>query len=242
MGNFIVVIPARLASSRLERKALADLGGKPMVVRVAERARLSKAQQVIVATDAPEIESACKAAGLTVMLTRADHPSGTDRIAEVALQLGCGDTAQIVNVQGDEPLIPVELINHVAMTLESNPECIMSTAAVAIDTPSEITNPHAVKVVLNQRSEALYFSRSVIPYNRAQSAPIYYRHIGIYAYRVGFLKTYSQLAISPLEVAESLEQLRALWHGYRIAVHITPHIPPAGVDTQADLERVRTFF
>ena len=242
MTVFTVVIPARLASSRLERKALADLGGKPMVVRVAERAAQSKAKQILVATDAVEIESVCQAAGLTVLMTRADHPSGTDRIAEVASRLGLDDEALIVNVQGDEPLIPVELINQVADTLAANSECVMSTAAVAIQNAEEITNTNAVKVVLNQRHEALYFSRAEVHYDRTQSSPTYYRHIGIYAYRVAFLKKYAQLTSSPLEVAESLEQLRVLWHGYRIAVHLASVLPPAGVDTPEDLARVRALF
>ena len=242
MGSFTVVIPARLASSRLERKALADLGGKPMVVRVAERAAQSAANRIIVATDAQEIESVCKAANLEVMMTREDHPSGTDRLAEVALQLGLNDEAIVVNVQGDEPLIPVDLINQVANTLQSKPHCAMATAAVAIHDQSEIANPNAVKVVLSKNNEALYFSRSAIPFDRNHTSPIYYRHLGIYAYRTGFLKAFSNLAISPLEQAESLEQLRALWHGYAIAVHITPESPPPGVDTQADLDRARQFF
>jgi 3-deoxy-manno-octulosonate cytidylyltransferase (CMP-KDO synthetase) len=242
MGSFTVVIPARLASSRLERKALADLGGKPMVIRVAERSTQSAANRIIVATDAQEIESVCKAANLEVMMTREDHPSGTDRLAEVALQLGLNDEAIVVNVQGDEPLIPVDLINQVANTLQSKPHCAMATAAVAIHDQSEIANPNAVKVVLSKNNEALYFSRSTIPFDRNHSSPIYYRHLGIYAYRTGFLKAFSNLAISPLEQAESLEQLRALWHGYAIAVHITPESPPPGVDTQADLDRARQFF
>jgi 3-deoxy-manno-octulosonate cytidylyltransferase (CMP-KDO synthetase) len=242
MGSFTVVIPARLASSRLERKALADLGGKPMVIRVAERSAQSAANRIIVATDAQEIESVCKAANLEVMMTREDHPSGTDRLAEVALQLGLNDEAIVVNVQGDEPLIPVDLINQVANTLQSKPHCAMATAAGAIHDQSEIANPNAVKVVLSKNNEALYFSRSTIPFDRNHSSPIYYRHLGIYAYRTGFLKAFSNLAISPLEQAESLEQLRALWHGYAIAVHITPESPPPGVDTQADLDRARQFF
>jgi 3-deoxy-manno-octulosonate cytidylyltransferase (CMP-KDO synthetase) len=242
MGSFTVVIPARLASSRLERKALADLGGKPMVIRVAERSAQSAANRIIVATDAQEIESVCKAANLEVMMTREDHPSGTDRLAEVALQLGLNDEAIVVNVQGDEPLIPVDLINQVANTLQSKPHCAMATAAVAIHDQSEIANPNAVKVVLSKNNEALYFSRSAIPFDRNHNSPIYYRHLGIYAYRTGFLKAFSNLAISPLEQAESLEQLRALWHGYAIAVHITPESPPPGVDTQADLDRARLFF
>ena len=242
MGSFTVVIPARLASTRLPKKALADLGGKPMVVRVAQRASQANTDQVIVATDASEIESACKASSIHVVMTRTDHPSGTDRIAEVVTHLQLKDDDLVVNVQGDEPLIPVELINQVAKTLEAKPDCAISTAAVAISDPSEINNPNAVKVVLNQMAEALYFSRSAIPFDRTHSSPVYYRHIGIYAYRVHFLKKYSELIPSPLEQAESLEQLRALWHGFRIAVHITPESPPAGVDTPEDLERVRGFF
>jgi 3-deoxy-manno-octulosonate cytidylyltransferase (CMP-KDO synthetase) len=175
-------------------------------------------------------------------MTRIDHPSGTDRIAEVVTRLQLNDDDLVVNVQGDEPLIPIELINQVAKTLEAKPDCAISTAAVAISDRSEINNPNAVKVVLNQMGEALYFSRSAIPFDRAHSSPVYYRHIGIYAYRVHFLKKYSQLAPSPLEQAESLEQLRALWHGFRIAVHIASESPPAGVDTPEDLERVRGFF
>ena len=213
-----------------------------MVVRVAQRATQSNASQVIVATDASEIESACTASGIQVVMTRSDHPSGTDRISEVVTHLQLKDDDLVVNVQGDEPLIPIELINQVAKTLEAKPDCAISTAAVAISDPSEINNPNAVKVVLNQMGEALYFSRSAIPFDRTHSSPVHYRHIGIYAYRVHFLKKYSQLAPSPLEQAESLEQLRALWHGFRIAVHITPESPPAGVDTPEDLERVRSFF
>ena len=213
-----------------------------MVVRVAERSAQSAANRIIVATDAQEIESVCKAANLEVMMTREDHPSGTDRLAEVALQLGLNDEAIVVNVQGDEPLIPVDLINQVANTLQSKPHCAMATAAVAIHDQSEIANPNAVKVVLSKNNEALYFSRSTLPFDRNHSSPIYYRHLGIYAYRTGFLKAFSNLAISPLEQAESLEQLRALWHGYAIAVHITPESPPPGVDTQADLDRARQFF
>lgn len=242
MTSFTVVIPARLASSRLARKALADLGGKPMVVRVAERCAQSAAQRIIVATDATDIASVCKAAAIEVMMTRVDHPSGTDRLAEVAGQLNLNDEAIIVNVQGDEPLIPVDLINQVATTLESKPHCAIATAAVAIEDQEEITNPNAVKVVLSKNNDALYFSRSAIPFDRNQSAPTYYRHLGIYAYRVGFLQAFSKLTISPLEQAESLEQLRALWHGYSIAVHIATKSPPPGVDTQADLDRVRQFY
>ncbi|NBV72222.1 MAG: 3-deoxy-manno-octulosonate cytidylyltransferase [Burkholderiaceae bacterium] len=242
MGSFTVVIPARLASSRLERKALADLGGKPMVVRVAERSAQSAANRIIVATDAQEIESVCKAAKLEVMMTRADHPSGSDRLAEVVQRLDLNDESIVVNVQGDEPLIPVNLINQVANTLQSKSHCAIATAAVAIENQEEIVNPNAVKVVLSKNNEALYFSRSIIPFDHSQSSPTYYRHLGIYAYRARFLRDFSKLASSPLEQAESLEQLRALWHGYAITVYIASESPPPGVDTQADLDRVRQFF
>ena len=160
-----------LASTRLPKKALADLGGKPMVVRVAQRATQSNTSAVIVATDASEIESACTASGIQVVMTRTDHPSGTDRIAEVVTHLQLKDDDLVVNVQGDEPLIPIELINQVAKTLEAKPDCAISTAAVAISDPSEINNPNAVKVVLNQMGEALYFSRSIIPFDRTHSSP-----------------------------------------------------------------------
>jgi len=242
MGSFTVVIPARLASSRLERKALADLGGKPMVVRVAERSAQSAANRIIVATDAQEIESVCKAAKLEVMMTRADHPSGSDRLAEVVQRLDLNDESIVVNVQGDEPLIPVNLINQVANTLQSKSHCAIATAAVAIENQEEIVNPNAVKVVLSKNNEALYFSRSIIPFDHSQSSPTYYRHLGIYAYRARFLRDFSKLVSSPLEQAESLEQLRALWHGYAITVYIASESPPPGVDTQADLDRVRQFF
>jgi len=213
-----------------------------MVVRVAERSAQSAANRIIVATDAQEIESVCKAAKLEVMMTRADHPSGSDRLAEVVQRLDLNDESIVVNVQGDEPLIPVNLINQVANTLQSKSHCAIATAAVAIENQEEIVNPNAVKVVLSKNNEALYFSRSIIPFDHSQSSPTYYRHLGIYAYRARFLRDFSKLASSPLEQAESLEQLRALWHGYAITVYIASESPPPGVDTQADLDRVRQFF
>ena len=175
-------------------------------------------------------------------MTRADHPSGSDRLAEVVQRLDLNDESIVVNVQGDEPLIPVNLINQVANTLQSKSHCAIATAAVAIENQEEIVNPNAVKVVLNKNNEALYFSRSIIPFDRSQSSPTYYRHLGIYAYRARFLREFSKLATTPLEQAESLEQLRALWHGYAIAVYIASESPPPGVDTQVDLDRVRQFF
>ena len=243
--DFLVVIPARLGSTRLPRKPLADIGGKPMVIRVAERAKLSLAQSVVVATDSPEIQAACDEHRIECLLTSADHPTGTDRIAEVAQLLKLPSNALIVNVQGDEPLIPPELINQVASTLAKHEQCAISTVAVPITDASEINNPNVVKVALNRSSEALYFSRAPIPFVRdPQSSPqtVHLRHLGIYAYRTDFLQAYARLEPAPPEQAEALEQLRALWNGYRIAVHTTLEAPPAGVDTPEDLERVRQFL
>ncbi|SNX29073.1 3-deoxy-manno-octulosonate cytidylyltransferase (CMP-KDO synthetase) [Polynucleobacter meluiroseus] len=245
MPDFLVVIPARLGSTRLPRKPLADIGGKPMIVHVAERAKLSSAKQVLVATDSEEIQAACVAHHIDCALTRADHPTGTDRIAEVAEQLQLPANTLIVNVQGDEPLIPPELINQVAQTLADSPTCAISTVAVPITEILEINNPNVVKVVLNHLGEALYFSRAAIPFARdlgAGAAVTYLRHLGIYAYRTDFLRTYAGLEVAPPEKAEALEQLRALWNGYRIAVHTTSNAPPAGVDTPEDLERVRQIL
>ena len=243
--KFLVVIPARLGSSRLPRKPLADIGGKPMVVRVAERAKQSLAQSVVVATDSTEIETACKEHQIDCLLTSPDHPTGTDRLAEVAQFLNLASDTLIVNVQGDEPLIPPELINQVALTLASNPQCAISTVAVPISDPSEIDNPNVVKVVLNRAGEALYFSRASIPFVRdagSQQAAPHLRHLGIYGYRADFLQAYAQLEPAPPEQAEALEQLRALWNGYRIAVHQASEAPPAGVDTPEDLERIRQIL
>jgi 3-deoxy-manno-octulosonate cytidylyltransferase (CMP-KDO synthetase) len=243
--DFLVVIPARLGSTRLPRKPLADIGGKPMVVRVAERAKQSLAQSVVVATDSAEIEAACTAHRIECLLTSPDHLTGTDRLAEVAQLLKLPANALLVNVQGDEPLIPPELINQVAQTLANNPQCAIATVAVPISDRSEIDNPSVVKVVLNRAGEALYFSRASIPFVRdAQSAQKieHLRHLGIYAYRADFLQAYAKLEPAPPEQAEALEQLRALWNGYRIAVHIASEAPPAGVDTPEDLERVRKLL
>ena len=247
--SFTVIIPARLASTRLPNKPLADLGGKPMIVRVAERAMQSGAAQVIVATDHADIFAACAQHKVAVQMTRADHPSGTDRIAEVAALIGLPDEAVVVNVQGDEPLIDPSLIAATA-TLISR-DVPMATAAHSISDIEEAFNPYVVKVVLEKAGRALYFSRATIPWHRdgfalsrdampAAYAPL--RHIGLYAYRNAFLQEYPQLSISPLEQLEALEQLRVLWHGVPIAVHVTPHAPVTGVDTPEDLARVRQFF
>ena len=243
--EFLVVIPARLGSTRLPRKPLADIGGKPMIIRVAEQAKQSLAQSVVVATDSIEIQAVCDAHRIECLLTSDTHPTGTDRIAEVAQLLRLSEDALIVNVQGDEPLIPPALINAVANTLAAHSECAISTVAVAITESSEISNPNVVKVVLNRKNEALYFSRASIPFIRDPASQIpapFLRHLGIYGYRVNFLQAYSRLEPAPPEQAEALEQLRALWNGYRIAVHIAQEAPPAGVDTAEDLERVRRIF
>ena len=240
--DFLVVIPARLGSTRLPRKPLADIGGKPMVIRVAERAQQSFAQSVVVATDSPEIQAACDAHRIECLLTSPDHPTGTDRIAEVAQLLKLPPDTLVVNVQGDEPLIPPELINQVAQTLADNTACAISTVAVPILDELEIGNPNVVKVVLNKAGEALYFSRASIPFIRDPEPSQHVkhlRHLGIYAYRANFLQAYTRLEPAPPEQAEALEQLRALWNGYRIAVHTANEAPPAGVDTPEDLERVR---
>ena len=247
--SFTVIIPARLASTRLPNKPLADLGGKPMIVRVAERAALSGAAQVIVATDHAEILIACEKYGVAARLTRSDHPSGTDRIAEVAAGLGLAANAVVVNVQGDEPLIDPELIAATAAQIVDGVP--MATAAHAINSVADAFNTNVVKVVVSKDGRALYFSRATIPWHRdgfAQSKetlPSNYvplRHIGLYAYSYAFLETYPTLTVSPLEQIEALEQLRVLWHGFPIAVHIAQDAPAAGVDTPEDLERVRQFF
>ncbi len=240
--EFLVVIPARLGSTRLPRKPLADIGGKPMVIRVAERAQQSLAQSVVVATDSTEIQAACDEHRIECLLTSADHPTGTDRIAEVAQLLKLPPDALVVNVQGDEPLIPPELINQVAQTLADHSACAISTIAVPIEDDAEITNPNVVKVVLNRSGEAMYFSRAAIPFVRDSDTArkiTHLRHLGIYAYRADFLQAYTRLDPAPPEQAEALEQLRALWNGFRIAVHTATEAPPAGVDTPEDLERVR---
>ncbi len=257
--SFIVIIPARLASTRLPNKPLADLGGKPMVVRVAERAALSGAARVVVATDHADIGAACAAHGIEVCMTRADHPSGTDRIAEVARALGLPADAVIVNLQGDEPLIEPALLAAAAARI--GPDVPMATCAHPLHGAADAFNPNVVKVVLDKQGRALYFSRATIPWHRdgfaardavteaaaradaplpAGYAPL--RHIGLYAYSNAFLQLYPQLSVSPLETIEALEQLRVLWHGYPIAVHVTDSAPAAGVDTPEDLARVRRHY
>jgi len=247
---FTVVIPARMASSRLPGKPLADIAGVPMVVRVARQAQKSLATRVLVATDHAEVLAACAQHGIEALMTRADHACGTDRLAEVAEQLGLSGDAVLVNVQGDEPLIDPCLINQLADLLSTG-NVPMATLVHPLEAAADMFNPNVVKTVLNQQGHALYFSRAPIPYARDAFAversslpaglPVY-RHIGMYAYRVGFLKTYTQLEPSPLETFEALEQLRALWYGYAIAVATVATAPAAGVDTPEDLARVRSLF
>jgi 3-deoxy-manno-octulosonate cytidylyltransferase (CMP-KDO synthetase) len=248
---FSVIIPARMASSRLPDKPLADIAGLPMVVRVAQRAAQSAARQVVVATDDDRVLQACQQQGVRALMTRKDHPSGSDRLAEAAELMGLEDAELVVNVQGDEPLIDPLLINAVAAQLNRVPEASMSTAAHPVGSMEDYLNPNVVKVVLNARSLALYFSRAPIAWwrdghvghgFRSLPSPVPLRHIGLYAYRAGFLRLFPRLPPAPLETLESLEQLRALWHGYTIAVHTTVRAPGPGVDTPEDLERVRQLL
>ncbi len=260
--SLTVLIPARLASTRLPNKPLADIAGLPMIVRVAQRVSsgLDRATRVVVAGDSPEILQACAQHGVEAVLTRVDHPSGSDRLAEACDLLNLPDAALVVNVQGDEPLIDPALVSAVAELLRQRPEASMSTAAHPIHEVADFVNPNVVKVVLDARDLALYFSRAPIPHWRDQPkstgertdgfaqgvtslpTPTPLRHIGIYGYRAGFLRLFPKLAQAPIEVTEALEQLRAMWHGHRIAVHVTPQAPGAGVDTPEDLARVRRLF
>jgi len=244
--SFVVLVPARLASTRLPRKALADIGGVPMIVRVARRAAASKASRVIVAADDDEIVAACAAHGVTALLTSPRHATGSDRIAEASAALGLGDDEIVVNVQGDEPLIEPALIDACAALLADRHDCVMSTIAHAIDNRTDFENANIVKVVLDARGRALYFSRAPIPWPRddpasapaaGSSAPL--RHVGLYAYRAGFLRRFPLLSHSPLEDIERLEQLRVLWHRERIAVHVSALAPGVGVDTAEDLDQAR---
>jgi 3-deoxy-manno-octulosonate cytidylyltransferase (CMP-KDO synthetase) len=251
---FFAVVPARYASTRLPGKPLADIAGKPMVVRVAERARASGAAEVVIATDHVGVAEAARAHGLAVCMTSPDCASGTDRLAEVATTLGLADDSVVVNVQGDEPLIAPELIRATALLLHDRPDAAMATVCHPLTDMAEVMNPNVVKVVLDKDGHALYFSRAAIPWARdawAATPPASadvpadlpaFRHVGLYAYRVGFLKAYPGLARPAIETQESLEQLRALWHGYRIAVLTVDHPSPPGVDTPEDLERVRRLF
>lgn len=248
--TYIALIPARLASTRLPNKPLADIAGVPMVVRVAQQARASGAARTVVAADSPLIVAACEAHGVEALLTRADHACGSDRLAEACDLLGLSNDAVVVNVQGDEPLMPPALVAAVADLLHAQPAADIATAAHPIDTLADYLNPNVVKVVADAAGMALYFSRAPIPWQRDGAAggqpvlptPRPLRHIGIYAYRVSFLRAFPSLPQSPHELSESLEQLRALWHGHRIALHTVEHAPGSGVDTPEDLARVRALF
>lgn len=248
--TFTVLIPARLASTRLPDKPLADLGGKPMVVRVAERASLSSAERVVVATDHERIAQACAEHGVHWVMTRSDHASGSDRLAEACTALGLDGDDLVVNVQGDEPLIDPGLVESCAELLRQRNDCVMATAAHPLEDLADLHNPNVVKVVLDQQQRALYFSRAAIPWWRdrpvvpgaAMPMQSALRHIGLYAYRAGYLRQFPALSAAPIELTESLEQLRVLWHGGRIAVHLTPSAPAAGVDTPEDLLRVQRIF
>jgi 3-deoxy-manno-octulosonate cytidylyltransferase (CMP-KDO synthetase) len=248
---FTVLIPARYASTRLPGKPLADIAGKPMVVRVAERALASGAARVAVATDDERVRSVVAAHGIDVCMTRADHSTGTDRLAEAAQQLQMSDDTIVVNVQGDEPLLEPSLMREMAELLESNPTAAIATACHAINDPAEAFNPNVVKVVVDRNGYALYFSRATIPWARDAFAasrdvvPVgmpLYRHYGLYAYRVAFLRAYPTLPPAPIEQFEALEQLRALWHGFRIVVLVTEGTPAPGVDTAEDLARVQALY
>ena len=245
--RFKVVIPARYASTRLPGKPLLAIAGKPMIAHVCERAQEAGAEEVIVATDDDRIFQTVSALGIKAVMTHPDHQSGTERIAEVASYCGWADNEIIVNLQGDEPLIPPATIHQVALALAGQQQAGIATLAAKIIDSEEIFNPNAVKVVLNKAGYALYFSRAPIPWEREAFANLgrtpsgtvpYLRHIGLYAYTVDFLKRYCSWEPSPLESVEALEQLRILWHGEAILVKIVDQTPQAGVDTQEDLLRV----
>jgi len=249
--SFTVLIPARYASTRLPGKPLMDIAGKPLVVRVAERAQASGADRIVIATDDERIRAAAEQHGFDAILTHANHATGTDRLAEAAVALELDDKAIVVNVQGDEPLLEPALIREVADELRSHRDASIATACHPIDDLQEAFNPNVVKVVLDHAGYALYFSRATIPWARDAFAakrdklplglPLY-RHYGLYAYRVGFLRHYPSLTSAQIERFEALEQLRALWHGHRIVVRITTGTPAPGVDTQEDLDRVRALY
>ena len=251
MTAFTVLIPARYASTRLPGKPLADIAGKPMVVRVAERAMRSAAARVVVATDNAGVQAACESHGIHVCMTREDHPTGTDRLAEAAAILGLADDEIVVNVQGDEPLLNPALMNRMAALLAERTDAAIATACHPISDPAEAFAPNVVKVVLDAGGYAMYFSRATIPWARdafavsrdalPEGMPIY-RHYGLYAYRTSFLRAYPSLAPAPVERLEALEQLRALWHGYRIVVDVTHGTPAPGIDTPEDLARVQALY
>jgi len=253
--SFTVVIPARYASSRLPGKPLAMIAGKPMIRHVCERAAESRASRVVVATDDRRIEEACRGFGAEVILTSPNHASGTDRLEEVVRRLGFASDHRVVNVQGDEPLLPAELINQVADNLEYHPEAAISTLCERLHDPRQVFNPNVVKVVFDARGMAHYFSRAPIPWARdfwpasaaGENVDLpdsigYFRHIGIYGYRVSVLSDFVRWVPAPTEQVEALEQLRALYNGAAVHVDIADRPPAPGVDTVEDLERVRKLM
>jgi 3-deoxy-manno-octulosonate cytidylyltransferase (CMP-KDO synthetase) len=251
MGGFVVIVPARLASTRLPRKPLADLAGEPMVVRVARRASASGAERVVVATDSDDVLAACRRFDVAAVLTRPDHPTGTDRLAEAVDALQVADETIVVNVQGDEPLLPPEVVGRVAGLLAQRPDCAMATAAHRLADAAEFFSPNVVKVVTDAGGRALLFSRAPIPWARDAFAATRealpadlpaWRHVGLYAYRAGFLRRFPQLPRAPIEAQENLEQLRALWHGFGIAVLPLAEPLPPGVDTPEELAQVRALL
>ncbi len=243
---FVVVIPARYASSRLPGKPLADIEGQSMLERVWRRAMQSGASQVVIATDDERVLQAGRAFGADVLMTAASHNSGTERLAEVVSALGLSADTVVVNVQGDEPFIPPAIIRQVANNLSQQQKARMATLAVPLVAAEELHNPNIVKVVTDHQGYALYFSRAAVPFDRDDKfsdeiARLYRRHIGIYAYRAGFIQDYVRWPVSQLEQIECLEQLRVLWQGEAIHVADAREVPAAGVDTPADLEKARLY-
>lgn len=244
--NFNIIIPARLASSRLPEKLLKTIGKQTVLAHTFQSAKQSDAKRIIIAADDEKILDVAKAFGAEAILTRKDHESGTDRLAECVQLLGLDDNEIVVNLQGDEPFMPPTLVNLCAKTLAADTQAPVSTLAVRMTDAADISNPNAVKVVVNRHGHALYFSRATIPFNRDNIAldtrQYYFHHLGIYGYRVGFLKQYSQLAVSKLETLEKLEQLRILDYGEKIAVAIVDEKPPKGIDTEVDLQQARDYY
>lgn len=250
MMPFNIVIPARYGSTRLTGKPLLNIAGKPMIAHVCERAKEANPQEIVVATDDERIFDVVSNLGFNAVMTDENHASGTERVNEVANKLGWNSETIVVNLQGDEPLLPAFYIHQVAHALAQQTQANIATLATKIDDSQDVFNPNVVKVVLNENNYALYFSRAPIPWNRASFADeknlpdafSYLRHIGLYAYRVKFLNAYCQWQNSAIEEIEALEQLRILWHGESILVDITDKTPPAGVDTLDDLNRVERIF
>lgn len=250
--SFSIVIPARYASTRLPGKPLLDIAGKPMIQHVYERAMASGAEQVIIATDDQRIKNAADDFGGDVCMTAESHRSGTERLAEVIESCNISDDQIIINLQGDEPLLPPRCLQQVATALDSDPQASVATLCTHIHSIDELFDPNAVKVVRDHQQHALYFTRAPIPWDRdhfsdqtqltEQQLSVYRRHIGLYAYRAGFVKKYIELPVTELEKIESLEQLRVMWHGYKIVVLEADEVPGPGVDTVEDLDKVRKLI